>query len=730
MIQAMLEQVRTNHIRSGPTPNQWKSLRRILPYLWQRRRLLALTFFFMLLFSGSLQLRNLVPALFLDGVLVPGLGGGKSSISVEIKKWLSPLGVQPGTSIPTTIRTGFEGLVFESYERFEDTQSGFVFYDGVGSFTLKSDALTRRVESMPFSRMEISCAIEDLQLDSEGKPETIPSGRWLELSQTTRVSDGEKTSLLQGLIFLGLIVTISLFITRFCFRYLSQYILQEVLADLRQALINHMSLLSLSFFDSRSRGDLISRLSNDLQKLNATLQMIFGDLFLQPMILIASSTVCMWLCWWLTLPIIVIAFPILFVIMSKTGKQVLRRSLKQSTKRGIMTTAVEQLFSGIRTVKSFNMEGHEQQHFAEKNRSVAKETVRTAKAKILNNTLVELTSHLGLIVVLAVGGFLLLRNQLGLPTWKLVMFIATVQTMYQPVKVLAKAYASFQESMGAMERVNEIFDIKPTITDATDAVTLPPFTQAIHYEHVSFSYGRETVLKDLDFEIKAGTLTAIVGPTGAGKSTIVDLLLRFYDPTHGRILIDGHDLKSTTLESLSAQIAIVGQEPFLFDTTIRNNILYGRPDATNDEVVEAAKLANVHDFIHSLPEAYDTEIGDRGGMLSGGQRQRITIARALIKNAPILILDEATSSLDAESEAAVQKALENLFKIRSTIAIAHRLSTIVNADKILVLSEGRIVEHGSYKELLEARGLFYRLYSKQSGSAPWATETRVLKSPS
>ena len=420
-----------------------------------------------------------------------------------------------------------------------------------------------------------------------------------------------------------------------------------------------------------------------------------------------------WINWWLALIATVGFFPMLFFVVLRFGKQVRKRSRRQSSKAGIMTTALEQLFSGIRTVKSFSMESYEKKHFDEKNQAVVKEGLRTLRAKVLSNTLVELAAHGAVIIALGVGGYFLIGGKLGLSIGDLIAFTAALNTMYTPVKSLARAYATFQESLGAMERVTEIFEARPGIRQAPDATPLPPFESTIRYEGVDFSYGRERVLDSIDLEISAGKLTAVVGPTGAGKSTLVDLLLRFYDPTAGRILVDGTDIRTVTLDSLIRQISIVSQDPFLFDTTIRNNILYGRPDATKEEIEVAARAANVHDFITSLPEGYDTEIGDRGTQLSGGQRQRLTIARSLLKNAPILILDEATSNLDAESEAAVQSALERLIRVRSTIAIAHRLSTIRSADKIIVLNHGRIVEQGDYAELLKRRGLFFRLYSKQ-----------------
>ncbi len=700
----------TRHITS-------RNLRKLLPHIWRRRWLLILTFGIMCVYSATLQLRNLVPGVFFDGVLVPGLGG-KSMMPQSFRRILAPIGINPSEhEQPVVLSGGFRDLVLEDYRNVEATEEGrYTFHDGTARFRLVvGDDAVPQGSPVKFTRLSIACDETAVARGPEDRIASIREGSSLRLELTPPVDMTRKGHLLQVLVVFGLAVCLLIFATRFASKFLEQYVLQHVLAGIRQDLIDHMSSLSLSFYNNRSRGDLLSRLSNDLNRVSTTLQLIFGDILLQPLVLLFSAATCLYINWWLAL-IVFLAFPFLFVLMARAGKKVRRRSHKQSAKRGLMTTAVEQLFSGIRTVKSFNMEKFEREHFDEKNAAVVKESMRTAKAKIFANTTVEFVAHAGVIVVLAIGGFFLVRGELGLTIGELVVFIACVNTMYMPVKVLAKSYTAFQDSMGAMDRVMEIFDSRPTIIEVPGASALPPFRQSILFDGVSFSYGREPVLQDLDLEIRAGTLTAIVGPTGAGKSTIVDLLLRFYDPTEGRILIDGRDIRSVTIDSLTAQISIVSQDPFLFDTTIANNIHYGRPGASRDEIEEAARMANIHDFIVSLPSGYDTPIGDRGVMLSGGQRQRITIARSLLKDAPILILDEATSNLDSESESAVQDALEKLIKVRSTIAIAHRLSTIVKADQIVVVDCGRIVETGRHRDLIERRGLFYRLYSRQQGN--------------
>ncbi len=700
-----------------------RSFRRLIPYLIRRKGIFALTVFFMIIYSAGVNSRNLIPAIFFDGILISEELSDDSVLSNSLRKVSDWLGFSPQ---PKDLPSGIPHLTARKVDQVRVLASREDLTEeelkrGSGRFTDGRVQLSVYTSDEPSNPTPMSLAFTELKIRFETAQAqysdttsewVFSSARLIDIKYRQQRSDPEKMGLLKFIFIFGISVCILIAVSRFIQAYLIGYLLNHILADLRRDLMAHMCTLSLSFFNQRSKGDLLSRLSNDLTTVSQSLQIFFSDLILKPLMFSLAVVVIFMINWWLAL-ITLSFFPFLFLIVLKFGKKVRRRSRQQSNKRGVMTMALEQLFGGIRTVKSFSMEPHEKEHFENRNMAVVFQALRTLKAKVLSNSTVELASHLGVIIALSLGGYYLIRGELGMSIGDLIAFTAALNTMYTPVKSLARAYSSFQESLGAMERVTEIFETRPTVTEIEDAGTLKPFKNSIEFKNVSFNYGRESVLEGIDLKFPSGQLTAIVGPTGSGKSTLVDLILRFYDPTQGAISIDGTDIKTVTLESLLSQIAIVSQDPFLFDTTIKNNLLYGRPDATQEEIEEAARAANIHDFIVSLPEGYETMIGDRGAMLSGGQRQRMTIARALLKNAPILILDEATSSLDTESEAQVQTALEKLFKVRSTIAIAHRLSTIRDADKIIVLEDGKIVEMGTFDELLEANGLFRRLHDKQ-----------------
>lgn len=703
---------------SGPAGSlSFRTFWRILPYFWRWRYLFVLTVMFMGLFSVSVTMRNLLPALLFDGVLMP-------QSNTRVTEWVQPVlkFFDFESQIPDAneLKGRFRELRVTGFELDEEQSRKLEREIADGKIDLPECRVTFILElgddkSATFDDLRVTTLsvryFEPEQAQRGDGSLTIQEG-YIDTSRSDGLMDPRKLSFLKVLFALGIIISFVIAFSRFMQKYLEGYIIQNVLADMRRDLIDHMCGLSMGFFSSRSRGDLLSRISTDLFQVSSGLHVFFGDLVQKPMTFIVAVFFLFTMDWRLASIVVPLFIPLFFIIL-KFGRKVRKRSRKQSESRGLMTIALEQLFSGIRTVKSFSMEKFEKKHFEEKNRGVARQAVRTLIAKNFSNSSVEFASHFGIMLVLGIGGYLLMIDALDMSVGDLFAFIVLLNQMYLPVKGAARAYATLQESVGGMERVNEIFEAEPTVVESPGAGQLPPFEKSITFENVSFSYDREAVLRNIDLEIPKGSLTAIVGPTGAGKSTLVDLILRFYDPDSGRIRIDDTDIKTVTFDSLMAQISIVSQDPFLFDTTIANNIRYGRPEASRQEIEDAARAANVHEDIMSWPEGYETNVGDRGDLLSGGQRQRITIARSLLKNTPILILDEATSNLDSESESAVQGALEKLMKVRSTIAIAHRLSTIKKADNIIVLEDGHIAEQGSFDDLMEAKDLFFRLYSKQ-----------------
>ncbi|RLA91812.1 MAG: ABC transporter permease, partial [Deltaproteobacteria bacterium] len=404
-------------------------------------------------------------------------------------------------------------------------------------------------------------------------------------------------------------------------------------------------------------------------------------------------------------------FPISIIPIVKFGKKIRKFSKKSQIKMGSITTLLHETISGNRIVKAFNMEDYESKRFSEENHRLFKIIMKRQTIRALSSPVMETLGGLGAALIILVGGMAVIKGKVTPGTF--FSFVTALFMMYQPLKSISKMNNIIQEGMAAGKRVFEILDLKPGIHDKEGAIHLSGIKEGIEFKNVSFKYEDEWVLKDISFKVRKGETVALVGMSGGGKTTIANLIPRFYDIQHGTILIDGVDIRDYTIRSLRDNIAIVTQQTILFNDTVRNNIAYGNHEKNDEEVIKAAIAANAHDFILKLPKGYNTIIGEAGIKLSGGERQRISIARALLKDAPILILDEATSSLDTESEKEVQIALNNLMKNRTSIVIAHRLSTIRNADKIIVIENGKIVEKGTHEELLALKGYYKKLYDLQ-----------------
>ncbi|MFH0924292.1 MAG: lipid A export permease/ATP-binding protein MsbA [bacterium] len=500
--------------------------------------------------------------------------------------------------------------------------------------------------------------------------------------------------------------------------YLMGYVGQRVVMDIRNKLYEHVQALSVNYFTETHTGIIMSRITNDTVLVQGAVSSAISSMIKDPLTIITLMGVAFYYNWRLTL-ISLLIFPLSAIPISKFGKKFRRVSKKNQEKMADITTILYETISGIRIVKAFGMEETETEKFKGENFKYFKILMKALSIDAISSPFIEFLGAFFFALIIYFGFHHLVFSGKMTPG-AFGTFLISLSLMYKPIKDLTRVNNSIQQGLAACERIFELLDTEVDVKEAPNAFDLSPIRKNILFKHVCFSYSDQdgklkdkVILNKLNFEVKVGEVLAIVGYSGGGKTTLVNLIPRFYDATSGDIYIDGHNIKDVTIRSLRSQLGIVTQETILFYDTIKKNIAYGNLQAKKEDIIRAAKAGNAHDFIMELPEKYDTMIGERGVKLSGGQRQRIAIARAILKNPPILILDEATSALDNESEFLVQEALTNLMRHRTTFVIAHRLSTIRNADKILVIDNGSVVEHGKHSELLALGGLYTKLYEMQ-----------------
>ena len=525
---------------------------------------------------------------------------------------------------------------------------------------------------------------------------------------------GQSDALARVCLFLGLVFLLKGITNYFQATFMST-LEQKVIKDLRDDLYMHLHSLSLAFFHSTRTGLLISRLTHDVNLVRDALSAFFTNILRNSLLVVVFAAIVTWASWKLALLTFAV-LPALVLFTGEVSKRLRRLSQAFQGKMADMSSVLQETISGIRVVKAFGMEDFENKRFRDETSGYLRAYMRFKRVSFIASPLTEFLIVCGALAVFWYGGRQVMAGSLLTPDWFLI-FLAGMISMIQPIKEMGHGNTSLQQGIAAARRIFELFETEASVAERPGAVAVSGMADAIRFEGVSFRYGDEMTLKEIELTIRKGEVVAIVGPSGAGKSTLADLIPRFYDPVAGRITLDGRDLRDVTIASLRSLMGIVTQETILWNGTIRSNIAYGQEGISHAAVERAARDANAHAFIEALPEGYDAQIGERGVRLSGGERQRIAIARAILKNPPILILDEATSSLDAESEALVQAAIAKLVVGRTVIVIAHRLSTVQKADRIVVLDRGRIVQEGRHEDLLRGDGIYRRFFERQFAAA-------------
>lgn len=537
-------------------------------------------------------------------------------------------------------------------------------------------------------------------------------GAWL-IRQVSRIVDVSASS--SSLLGMTLFVFV-LFFFKNVFFFLAQVVMAPVKSDfvrqIRNKMYDKVLILPISFFSDQKKGDVISRAVNDTQEIEFTVLKALQQLLTDPITILFYLIALGFLHFKLTIFVLVLLPPAVFLI-GRITKSLRGRSLEAKNKLGILLAHVEETILGLRIIKGFNAQDHANEVFATHNREFSHLQQRIHRRADLASPLSEFLGVTVVMIILVVGGMIVLNGNSNLSAALFITYIALFSQIINPAKNISTAISNYRRGISALDRIYDVLDAEEVIEQKTTAIPISKFNNLIEFKDVSFAYRQVPVLQNINCTIPKGALVALVGQSGSGKSTLVDLLPRFYDVISGEIMIDGVNIQDFVIDDLRSLFAIVSQDVILFNDTIFNNIAFGQSETTKEQVIEAAKIANAYDFIMELPDGMDTIIGDRGLSLSGGQRQRISIARAILRNAEILILDEATSAMDTESEKLVQDALDKVMKNRTSIVIAHRLSTIQYADMIMVMEEGRIVEQGSHQALLTLRGRYCQLVNIQ-----------------
>lgn len=501
------------------------------------------------------------------------------------------------------------------------------------------------------------------------------------------------------------------------FRYFSQRIMEDLrvytLLNLRKAVFNNVLDLQVGFFNNERKGDIMSKVTSDVQVVQYTVTNTLQVAFNQPIQLLFYIVSLLIISVKLTL-FSLLVIPLSGFIISKIVKRLKQQAMLSHESFARMIGFLDEALGGIKIIKAFNATDRIKAKFQKENEYYSHLNRKMVRRQQLASPVSQALGVLVVVIIVWYGGNLVLNGSKEFTAPAFIMYVALFSQVMQPIKAISDSFSSIHSGISAGERVLDLIDTKPTLLDKADAQPLPAFEHNLTFEHVSFNYGERRILDDINIRIEKGKTVALVGPSGGGKSTLMDLIPRFHDPLSGRILIDGNDYKDLTVESIRKQMGTVNQESILFNDTIFNNIAFAKPDATEEEVIAAAKIANAHEFVLHTEEGYQTSVGDRGNKLSGGQKQRICIARAVLANPPIMLLDEATSALDTESEKLVQEALYRLMENRTSIIIAHRLSTIQHADLIVVIEKGQILETGTHSELILKNGLYKRLIDMQS----------------